>query len=112
MAGRSAARDMATKEIDRVGSTCQVALKKINWLINIIMTEHMELEMATTNGLMRGIPRPDGRSSGLPPLDEEGGFKMSDCKLATVLEMCKISRYGRGCSSKSQQQELYIDWMP
>lgn len=74
MAGRRGAtpEDMTTKEIDRVGSTCQVALTKINRLINIIMTEHMELRDDYNKRIdERNRKDPMWREvHGLPPLEE------------------------------------------
>ena len=64
--------DMTTEEIGRVSSPNQVALKKINRLIQIIMTEHMELrddylkrsdEFNNNNKVWREV-------HGLPPLEE------------------------------------------
>ena len=74
MAGRRGAtpEDMTTAEIDRVGSTCQVALKKIIRLINIIMDEHMDLR----DDYYKRIKERDLKDSryreahGLPPLEE------------------------------------------
>ena len=74
MAGRPNAtpEDMTTAEIDRVGSTLQVAIKKINRLINIIMTEHMELRDDYYKRIEeRDLKDPRYREAhGLPPLEE------------------------------------------
>ena len=64
--------DMTTKEIDRVGSTNQVAMTKINRLIQIIIDEHFQLrddylkrsdEFNNNNKVWREV-------HGLPPLEE------------------------------------------
>ena len=64
--------DMTTAEIDRVGSTVQVALTKINRLINIIMTEHMQLNEDYIKRIdERNRKDPIWREvHGLPPLEE------------------------------------------
>ncbi len=64
--------EMTTAEIDRVGSTCQVALTKINRLIQIIMDEHMDLRDDYLKRLdERNRKDPIWREvHGLPPLEE------------------------------------------
>ena len=74
MLGRRGAtpEDMTTAEIDRVGSTCQVAIKKINRLIQIILDEHMELRDDYIKRIdERNRKDPKWREvHGLPPLGE------------------------------------------
>lgn len=64
--------DMTTEEIGRCSSTVQLALKKLNWLIQFVMDEHMELrddyhkrkdEINRKDPIWREV-------HGLPPLEE------------------------------------------
>lgn len=75
IAGRRGAtpEDMTTAEIDRVGSTCQVALTKINRLIQIIIDEHTQLNEDYIKRIdERNRKDPIWREvHGLPPLDEK-----------------------------------------
>ena len=64
--------DMTTAEIDRVGSTCQVALTKINRLINIVIDEHTQLNEDYIKRIdERNRKDPIWREvHGLPPLED------------------------------------------
>jgi len=74
MAGRRGAtpEDMTTMEIDRVGSTVQVAMTKINRLIQIIMDEHTQLSEDYIKRIdERNRKDPTWREvHGLPPLED------------------------------------------